>query len=110
MKGKWRFIKKWLFILYFIASIGIILYFTYQNYRMGNVEDREELLAAVIFDLYEVQSLTKEDVRDIEVFRSDAGIYPYFYNVLVTLENGSALSYTWGSPEKDYFDIDVYPK
>ena len=100
--------KKWLLVIYFVAFIGVIVYYNYQNYAWGSREEREELLVAVMFDLFEVQALTKQDVRDIEVFRSDAGVYPFFYNVLVTLNNGKELSYKWGSKEKDTFDISIY--
>lgn len=80
--------KKWLINVFaLIIFLGVIIYFNYQNYRLGEREDREELLVAVMFDITEIESISKEDVKEIKVFRQDAGVYPFYFNTLVRLNN-----------------------
>lgn len=95
--------KKSLFLVVFLSlliSLGTTIYFYYQNYTLGDREDREELLIAVMIDLFEVESISKGDIEEIKVFRTDAGIYPFYYNISVSLKNGEELSYEWANKEK----------
>lgn len=101
--------KKWLINVFaLIIFLGVIIYFSYQNYRLGEREEREELLAAVVFDLVEIESISKEDVKEIKVFRQDAGVYPFYYNILIRLNNGKELSYEWANKEKSSLVVSVY--
>lgn len=103
--------KKWLINVFaLIIFLGVIIYFNYQNYRLGEREEWEELLAAVVFDLVEIESISKEDVKEINVFRQDAGIYPFYYNISVKLNNGKELSYEWANKEKSSLVVSVYWK
>lgn len=102
--------KSWLLaIVFFFLFIGTLIYFNYQNYKYGSRENREELLVAVMFDVIENRSITEEEVKDIEVFRSQAGVYPFFYNVQVTLNNGDRMLYRWSDKEKSNLSITDYP-
>ena len=100
--------KKWFIVILVFIFLGVGIYIGYQNYKLGSREDREELLTEVVFDLVEKRSMTKEDVKEIQIFRMDAGVYPFFYNVLVTLKDGKELSYTWGNKEKSKLNVSVY--
>lgn len=44
-----------------------------------------------MFDLTEIESISKEDVKEIKVIRQDAGVYPFYYNTLVRLNNGKRI-------------------
>lgn len=101
--------KRWFINVFVIVILlGVIIYFNYQNYRLGEREDREELLVAVVFDLIEIESISKEDVKEIKVFRQDAGVYPFYYNILVRLKNGEELSYEWANKEKSSLTVSRY--
>jgi len=103
--------KKWLINVFaIIIFLGVIIYFNYQNYRLGEKEEREELLAAVVFDLVEIESIYKEDVKEIKVFRQDSGVYPFYYNISVKLNNGKELSYEWANKEKSSLVVSIYWK
>lgn len=103
--------KKWLISVFaMIIFLGVIISFNYQNYQLGEREDREELLAAVVFDLVEIESISKEDVEEITVFRQDAGVYPFYYNILIRLNNGKELSYEWANKEKSSLTVSRYRK
>jgi len=98
--------KKWLINVFaLIIFLGVIIYFSYQNYRLGEREEREEHLAAVVFDLVEIESFSKEDIKEIKVFRQDAGVYPFYYNISVKLNNGKELSYEWANKEKSSLTV-----
>ncbi len=102
--------KSWILaIIFFFLFIGTLIYFNYQNYKFGSREDREELLVAVMFDIIENRSISEEEVKEIEVFRSQAGVYPFFYNVQVTLNNGDRILYAWSNKEKSNLNITDYP-
>lgn len=105
MKNKVLSLIMFLFLLIFL---GFTVYFYYQNYTLGNREDREELLIAVMFDLFEVESITEEDIEEIKIFRTDAGVYPFYYNVSVKLKNGEELSYEWANKEKSSLKTSRY--
>lgn len=105
MKNKVLSLIMFSFLLIFL---GFTVYFYYQNYTLGNREDREELLIAVMFDLFEVESITEKDIEEIKIFRTDAGVYPFYYNVSVKLKNGEELSYEWANKEKSSLKTSRY--
>lgn len=101
--------KSWLLILFFFfLFIGTLIYFNYQNYKFGSREEREELLIAVMFDVIENRSIEEEQLKDVRVFRSQAGVYPFFYHVEVDLINGDRILYTWSNKEKNKLNITDY--
>lgn len=103
-------VKRFVMPLIILILLGFILYFNYQNYKLGSREEREDLLVAVMFDLTNNRAVTtKEDIKKIEFFRSHAGVYPYFYTFVVTLENGKEFTYSWANKEKESLHVSVYP-
>ncbi|HEX6594772.1 MAG TPA: hypothetical protein VF095_09310 [Bacillota bacterium] len=67
---------------------------------MGEREEREELLAAVIFDITEKQVVPKKDIKEIYVIKHSDGVYPFNYEVVLELKNGTRTVYQWENENK----------
>lgn len=78
----------------------IVIYFLYQNYSLGSRDEREEILTAVTFDLSENRGIKQEEIEEIYVIRSYAGVYPFYYQVTVDLKNDVRIWYQWADKEK----------
>lgn len=78
----------------------ITIYHFYDRYRIGDIKEREILLEAVMWEITKNNSISQEEVDEIKVLRSDAGVYPYFYGVVINMKNGEQISYTWSDKSK----------
>ena len=106
MKGPYS-MKKWLIILLITVFIllCVIGYSMYKDYRVGSVHEREELLIATTYDLFQKKNLDMKEIQQIHVTRLDAGVYPFFYSVTVELINGESYGYRWKNKNKDSLEI-----
>lgn len=73
----------------------------YENYKLGDRNEREELLTAVIFDVIKNQNISEEDIEDIHVAKHYDGVYPFNYEVMIDLKNKKRIIYQWENDEKN---------
>lgn len=84
-----------------IAALGFSTLQSFRSYGPDEVNEREELLEAVMWELNsEHNILEKSEIEDITVLKSKSGIYPLNYEVALNLENGEQLLYSWKDQEK----------
>lgn len=86
-----------LLIASLLSSIGI--YFS--KVSIEEVNDREELLVATMTDLYNGDhDIDVEDIVEIKVLKSKAGVPPMNYNVALNMKNGEQILYSWHDESK----------
>lgn len=73
----------------------------YENYRLGDRNEREELLTAVIFDVTKNKNISEEDIKDIHVAKHYDGVYPFNYEVMLDLKNKKRITYQWENNKKN---------
>lgn len=84
-----------------ITSLGFSTLQTFGSYGPDEVNEREELLEAVMWELNsEHKSLEKSEIENITVLKSKSGIYPLNYEVALNLKSGEQLLYSWKDQEK----------
>ena len=88
-----------------LALLGVIGYLKYKNYQIGDIDEREEILVATTYDLFYKKNIDLKEINKIQVYRQDAGVYPFFYLVSVDLKNGVSYSYKWKDKNKNELDI-----
>lgn len=88
-----------------LALLGIIGYVKYKNYKIGDIDEREEILVAATYDLFHEKNIDLKEIQKIQVTRLEAGVYPFFYLVTVDLNNGESYEYSWKNKKKDKLDI-----
>lgn len=91
----------------FIMLTGIILilgFLTaksyYEDYSLGDRNEREELLTAVVFDLAENEKILEENIKSIDVVRHSDGVYPFYYEVIIDLKDDTRITYSWVNEKK----------
>ncbi|WP_217587496.1 hypothetical protein [Lentibacillus saliphilus] len=70
------------------------------------VEDREELLEAVMWKITEEDTIPKEDIEEIIVLKAKAGVYPLNFDVAINMKNGEQILYSW--TDKNKTDVKQY--
>lgn len=90
-----------------LVLLGVIGYFKYKDYRMGDVSEREDILVAVSYDLFHKKDIDLDEINKIQVHRQDAGVYPFFYMVSVKIKDGKSYEYKWKDEDKSELDIIV---
>lgn len=93
-------IKRIVVISLIIVLSGIVIYYYYKDYSLGSRHEREELLTAVVFDLSENKGIKQEDIEEIYIIRSYAGVYPFFYQARVNLKGDRDIWYDWIDKDK----------
>lgn len=88
-----------------LVLLGIIGYFKYKDYTIGDIDEREEILVAATYDLFHEKNIELKEIKKIQVTRLEAGVYPFFYSVTVDLNNGESYEYDWKNEKKDELDI-----
>ncbi|QHT46220.1 hypothetical protein M662_06840 [Bacillus sp. SB49] len=101
LKGKK---SKWTIFILAAALVCLSIFSMYQmlqNYSQQELHDREELLAAVMWEITNEDSgLAKEAIDEITVIKAKAGIPPFNYDVAVNKKNGEQVLYSWKDEEK----------
>lgn len=92
--------KQWPIVL-ILCLVIIIVAMYIQNERLGDREEREQLLTEVMIDLLEVRNVSSDELERVHVRRLEAAIYPFFYVVDVEMSDGTTDTYEWKSAEKE---------
>jgi hypothetical protein len=91
-------------LLVLSISFSALQYF--QRYASKDVIDREKLLVAVMWEINNGENkISKDEIRDITVLKSKAGVYPYYYDVAINLKNGEQILYSW--KDKNQTDVEI---
>lgn len=97
-------IKRKYFLMMLIGIILILCFLTaksfYENYSLGNRDEREELLVAVMFDLTKNDDILKEDIKLIDVVKHSDGLCPFNYEVIIDLKDNIRITYQWENDRK----------
>lgn len=72
----------------------------FKSFSAKEVEDREELLKAVLWKINEESTISKEDIDEIKVLKAKAGIYPLNYDVAINMKSGEQILYSWTDENK----------
>jgi len=91
-------------IVIIVVLIGVIGYLKLVDYKTGSIQEREELLIAVTDDLFNKKDISLDKIENIKVHRQEAGVYPFFYIAVVTLNNGETYTYKWSDKDKSKLD------
>lgn len=86
--------------LLLLLSLGVIGYFFYQNYKLGVVEEREELLVATTNDLFHNKGIYLDEIESIKAYKGATGVYPFNYFVVVVLKDNREFYYEWKDKDK----------
>lgn len=83
-----------------VVLLAFSIYKIWEDQKMGNVQEREELLSTVMWEVATNSEILKEDIDNIKVLKSHAGVYPFNYDVAINLKDGTQLLYGWADKEK----------
>lgn len=68
----------------------------FQRYSAQEVKDREKLLVAVMWEMNNTENkISRDEIKNITVLKSKAGVYPFHYDVVINLKNGKQILYAW---------------
>lgn len=89
-----------------ILFIGLSALQYFQKYSISDVKDREKLLVAVMWEISNGENkIFKDEIKDITVLKSKAGVYPFNYDVAINLKNGEQILYAW--KDKNQTDVEI---
>jgi flagellar basal body-associated protein FliL len=75
---------------------GYSIYLNLHTISKSEVKEREEILVAALPEI----NIPSDEIDEIVVLKSKAGIYPYMYNVAVNKKNGTQIIYGWADRDK----------
>ncbi|WJE14011.1 hypothetical protein QRD89_00015 (plasmid) [Halobacillus sp. ACCC02827] len=86
-------------LLIFMSGFSGFQFF--QKYSKEEIENREELLTAVMWEITSGEdNISREDIEDITVLKAKAGVYPLNYDVAINMKNGDQILYSWKDENK----------
>lgn len=97
---KYKFITGILSILLILAS-GFSAFQYFEDYSMGDRAEREELLAAAMWEISKEDSgIDRNEIQEIQVLKAKSGVYPLNYDVAVNMNSGKQILYSWKNKSK----------
>lgn len=97
---KGKFITGVLSVL-LIGALSFSAVQIYQDYSLGDQAEREELLAAAMWEISkDFSAADKKDIKEIRVLKDKSGVAPLNYDVAVNMNSGKQILYSWKDKSK----------